>query len=165
LLFALCFDIIFIETERKGLGIDRLFRIGELAKQAGINKSVIDHYTRIGLINPATRSDGKYRLYSQEALDRIIFIKRCQKRRLSLTEIAEIIGDNGNAAAKKDTYLYMSQAALSIDMVISELRNIGCRVGDTGKSDWETLREQADLVSNKLSTATEILQEILRNLP
>jgi DNA-binding transcriptional MerR regulator len=154
-----------LKTERKGLGVDKLFRIGELARQAGINKSVVDHYTRIGFISPASRSDGKYRLYSDEALDRIIFIKSCQKRRLSLTEIAEIIGDDGNAVAKKDTYLYLSQAALSVDMVISELRNIGGRVGVAGKSEWEALREQADLVSNKLSTATEMLQEILRNLP
>lgn len=45
-----------------------LYRIGELAKAAGISERTIDYYTKLGLITPESRSMKNYRLYSHETL-------------------------------------------------------------------------------------------------
>jgi DNA-binding transcriptional MerR regulator/quercetin dioxygenase-like cupin family protein len=51
------------------------FRIGEAARMLGISASSLRNWERMGLI-AAARSQGRYRLYSQEALRRLREIKR-----------------------------------------------------------------------------------------
>lgn len=67
---------------------DRL-RIGELAARCGVNARTVDYYTRLGLLEPATRTDGNFRLYEVDAVDRLSQIKQMQQQRLSLQEIRE----------------------------------------------------------------------------
>lgn len=51
------------------------FRIGEAARMLGISASSLRNWERMGLIT-AARSQGRYRLYSKEALKRLREIKR-----------------------------------------------------------------------------------------
>ena len=63
------------------------YRIGEIAKTCNVNKKTIRYYERIGLISEPTRTDSGYRLYSDETVNRILFIKRIQDLGFTLTEI------------------------------------------------------------------------------
>lgn len=65
----------------------RLYRIGELSTLAGISPRTIDYYTGLGLLAPAKRSNGNYRLYDDETLSRIRRIEVLKSQKFSLEEI------------------------------------------------------------------------------
>lgn len=67
----------------------RLYRIGELAALAGISPRTIDYYTGLGLLAPAKRSAGNYRLYDDETLARLRRIEILKAQKFSLEEIRE----------------------------------------------------------------------------
>jgi len=66
-----------------------LYRIGELAKISGISPRTIDYYTGLGLLAPVKRSDGNYRLYDDETLERIRRIEHLKAQKFTLEEIKE----------------------------------------------------------------------------
>lgn len=67
----------------------RLYRIGELSNLAGISPRTIDYYTGLGLLAPAKRSTGNYRLYDDDTLTRIRRIEQLKAQKYSLEEIRE----------------------------------------------------------------------------
>lgn len=72
---------------------NKLIRIGELAKSAGVLSSTINYYTREGLLDFVDETRGGYRLYDGEkALKTIKKIQELQKeQRLRLDEIKKIL--------------------------------------------------------------------------
>lgn len=54
----------------------RDYRIEEVAARTGFTKRTLRYYEEIGLILPAGRSEGNYRLYSEEDVARLRRIKR-----------------------------------------------------------------------------------------
>ena len=55
-----------------GSGKDnKLMRVGELAKAAGKTDRAMHLYEELGLLEPRARSEGGFRLYGPEAVDRI----------------------------------------------------------------------------------------------
>lgn len=65
----------------------RLYRIGELSRLAGVSPRTIDYYTGLGLLAPAMRSGGNYRLYDDETLARIRRIEYLKAQKFTLEEI------------------------------------------------------------------------------
>lgn len=64
--------------------------IGRAARSAGATIKAIHYYERIGLI-PRPPRGGAYRLYDDEAVARIRFIKCCQKAGFALDEIRQAL--------------------------------------------------------------------------
>jgi MerR family copper efflux transcriptional regulator len=67
--------------------MEKLYRIGELAKLSNVSQRTIDYYTKLGLIDPDKRSDTNYRYYSDETLSRLKRIDIMKKEKYSLEEI------------------------------------------------------------------------------
>ena len=65
----------------------KVFRIGELAKRAGKTVRTIHFYEELGLLHPAERSPGGFRMYTDDALTRIHWIEQIQELGFSLTDI------------------------------------------------------------------------------
>ncbi len=71
--------------------------IGKLAKQSGVTVETIRYYQRKGLLFEPDKPLSGYRLYSQDAVSRIHFIKRAQKSGFTLKEVSELLSlDNGH---------------------------------------------------------------------
>ena len=70
--------------------MDRL-TIGKVAKQANVCVETLRYYERRGLVTLPPRNGSNYRLYPQETVRRVQFIKRAQQLGFSLKEIAEIL--------------------------------------------------------------------------
>jgi len=77
----------------------RLYRIGELSSLAGISSRTIDYYTGMGLLVPAKRSTGNYRLYGEETLSRLRRIEQLKAQKFSLEEIREQFSSHDKVAA------------------------------------------------------------------
>lgn len=65
--------------------------IGHLAKAAEVNVETIRYYQRIELITEPNKPAQGYRIYPEETLKRIKFIKRAQQLGFSLKEIEELL--------------------------------------------------------------------------
>lgn len=66
--------------------------IGKAAKLSGTTIKSIRHYEKIGLI-PQPPRIGKYRIYSQENVDVLRFIKCAQQLGFKLKELQNILGE------------------------------------------------------------------------
>lgn len=70
-----------------------LLRVGELAKAVGKTVRAIHLYEELGLLRPATRTDGGFRLYEPEAKSRITWITKLQAIGFKLSEIQGFVAD------------------------------------------------------------------------
>ncbi len=74
--------------------VDAIFfrmKAGELARGVGINVQTLHYYERIGLLPQPDRSAANYRIYSDDALRRVQFIKKAQAIGFTLAEIKRIV--------------------------------------------------------------------------
>ena len=67
------------------------FRIGDLAKQAGIKVVTIRYYEQAGLLPVCERTAGNYRVFAQEHLQRLNFVRRCRELGFSLEQIKDLL--------------------------------------------------------------------------
>ena len=70
---------------------ERLLKVGEVARLTGLSVKTLHHYEVQGLAKPAGRSEAGYRLYGEEEVARLTFIKRAKLLGLGLEEIKELI--------------------------------------------------------------------------
>jgi len=68
-----------------------MLQIGELSEQTGVPSKTIRYYEEIGLLPEPQRAENGYRLYSQDDVDRLQFIRRARALDFALDEIAEIL--------------------------------------------------------------------------
>ncbi|MDP6605522.1 MAG: MerR family transcriptional regulator [Dehalococcoidia bacterium] len=68
------------------------YQIGEVADRTGVTQRTLRFYEERGLLQPAERMDGGFRLYSELDIEHIELIKRLQGLlNLSLAEIKEMV--------------------------------------------------------------------------
>jgi len=65
--------------------------IGRLAKAAGVPVSTVRYYERRGLLPPAARTTSGYRLYSEQDLDRLMFIRSAQAAGFTLEDVSTLL--------------------------------------------------------------------------
>ena len=76
---------------RKPLGRNQPLTRGALAARTGCNLETIRYYERVGLLPPPPRSAAGYRLYGQDLLKRLNFIRRSRELGFTLAEIRELL--------------------------------------------------------------------------
>lgn len=90
-------------------------RIGELANRAEVSTRTVDYYTSLGLLNPADRTAGNFRLYDPADAERIQLIKSLESQGIPLEEIATALtapaADVGPILERIDDDLKSFQAA------------------------------------------------------
>jgi MerR family copper efflux transcriptional regulator len=65
--------------------------VGEVAKQAQVRIETLRYYEREGLVDSPPRNAANYRLYPEDTVRRVQFIKRAQELGFSLKEIKELL--------------------------------------------------------------------------
>ena len=71
-----------------------LLRIQEVAAETGLTTRAIRYYEEIGLLEPAARSEGAYRLYDASDLDRLQFIRSLRDDAgFSLAQVGQLLED------------------------------------------------------------------------
>lgn len=101
------------------------YRIGELAAECNINKETIRYYERKGLIKETSRTDSGYRMYSEETVKRIGFIKRMQQLGFSLSEIHKLLGVVDKDEVRcANMYNFISQKIVEVQQRMKDLKRI-----------------------------------------
>ena len=72
-------------------------KIGELAKLADCQVETVRYYEREGLLPAPARSEGNYRLYSSEHLERLTFIRNCRTLDMNPGRDQKLVGADGSA--------------------------------------------------------------------
>lgn len=67
------------------------YLIKDLASKTQLSTDTIRFYEKKNLIQPSFRADNNYRYYNQDALKRLILIKRCRNLDMTLKEIETLI--------------------------------------------------------------------------
>jgi len=68
-----------------------MMHIGEFAERTGLSSRTLRHYEEIGLIPPTGRTEGGFRLYTDEDLRRMLTIRRMKALGYSTTEMAQLL--------------------------------------------------------------------------
>lgn len=66
-------------------------KIGELALAAQTQVETVRYYERAGLLPPAPRSAGNYRIYGPEHVERLVFVRHCRSLDMTLEEIRVLL--------------------------------------------------------------------------
>jgi DNA-binding transcriptional MerR regulator len=83
----------------------QLLRIQEVASELGLTTRSIRYYEQIGLLKPAARSEGDYRLFDADDVERLRFIKGLRDDAgFSLAEIAALLEDEAARARNRERF-------------------------------------------------------------
>src|SRR3954471_16622181 len=102
---------------------DKLMRVGELAKAVGKTVRAMHLYEELGLLEPGARSEGGFRLYAPDAVDRIHWIVKLQAIGFTLAEIQGFVRDfkgahSGREATARVRALFTEKQAQIREQII-----------------------------------------------
>ena len=82
-----------------------LLRIQEVGAALGLTTRTLRYYEELGLLKPAARSEGDDRLYDEDDLERLRFIKGLRDDAgFSLAEIGQLLEDEEARARNRDRF-------------------------------------------------------------
>jgi DNA-binding transcriptional MerR regulator len=102
-----------------------MYTIGQLAKRAHVNTDSVRFYERQGLLSPGRKTSSGYRLYSDDALRRITFVKHAQRCGFSLAEIRELLQMNeGGGVPASQVHRFVQEKRAEIETTITALQSM-----------------------------------------
>ena len=109
--------------------MDGGLKIGELARRAGVTAKAIRFYERKQILPPAKRAANRYRLYDDDAVAMIAFIKQATGLGLTLAEIKEIMAiRRGGRPPCAHVHRLMRDKALELDRKLEDLLELRRRI-------------------------------------
>ncbi len=66
--------------------------VGELAQKAGVKPETVRYYEQAGLMPEPPRTQGGHRLYREEHLKRLTFIRRARELGFRVKQVQELLG-------------------------------------------------------------------------
>ncbi len=66
------------------------YQIGAVAERTQLSHATLRHWDEIGLVTPSGRSEGGFRLYSEEDVQRILVVRRMKPLGFTLEEMQQL---------------------------------------------------------------------------
>lgn len=124
-------------------------KIGQVAKKTGVTAKALRLYERLELLPAPGRSQSGYRLYSEEHLQRVGFIKKAKHLGLSLDEIKDILDlRKQRQTACVHVLALLDQKLAQVDVVIrdlSQFRRELARLREESQARLEELPEESQV--------------------
>ncbi|MBS2936500.1 MerR family transcriptional regulator [Nocardioides sp. J2M5] len=67
--------------------------IGEVAARTDLSLRSLRHWEEVGLLRPSGRTDGGFRLYTEDDVDKILVIRRMKPLGFSIEEMKAVMAD------------------------------------------------------------------------
>ena len=108
-----------------------MYTIGKVAALADVSADTLRYYEKERLITPASRTAAGYRLYNEEAVRRIRFIKHAQRCGFTLSDIQELLTlKHTESACREDVRSLAIEKKLRIEHKLKALRVMSCALDD-----------------------------------
>ena len=124
----------------------RLLRIQEVAAETGLTTRAIRYYEEIGLLEPAARSDGAYRLFDESDLERLRFIRELRDDAgFSLAQIGQLLEDEVARERNRERFRTTTDPDERRALALEARRRVDGQIA--------TLREKRDRLDAMLQAA------------
>lgn len=101
------------------------FTIGQVARQSGLKPSAVRYYERHRIIPPAPRLPNGYRVYDEDTLRWLSFVRRAQGFGMSLENVKELLQLAGHGRTPCERVRQLARQHLTeIDQSIRDLRTL-----------------------------------------
>lgn len=119
-----------------------LLKIGDVAARSGLTVKTIRFYCDEGLIHPARRSDGGFRLFSPDVFEELTFIRTLRALEIPLPDVMKILESrrSGICTCTSLQSTIRSKAG-EIEQKISALRAMHIELMDL-LNDWQDCGSQ-----------------------
>lgn len=113
------------------------WRVGELAKAAGVSTDTLRHYERKGVLPPPHRSRNGYREYPEAALERVRVIRQALAVGFTLDELSAVfkVRDRGGVPCL-DVRNLAAQKLSDIEVQLQEMEALRNELRDS-LQDWD----------------------------
>jgi MerR family transcriptional regulator, repressor of the yfmOP operon len=127
-----------------------LFTIEQVAAQTGLTKRTLRYYEEMGLLSPTGRTEGNYRRYSGEDIQRLERIKKLRDLLgFSLADIRELLDAEDERGQIKVAYQHETEAR--------------AKIAQLDRAD-ELIRGQLHLIEQKMEGLEQMRMGLLANL-
>ena len=128
----------------------RVYSIEQVATRTGLTKRTLRYYEEVGLLPPTGRTEGNYRLYSEDDVQHLERIKRLRDLLgFSLAEIREILDAEDERGQIKVAYRQETEAA--------------AKVAQLDRAD-ELIQRQLQLIEQKIDGLEQMRASLLAKL-
>jgi DNA-binding transcriptional MerR regulator len=105
--------------------MSRRYTISQLAHAAEVPITTVRYYERVGLVRPEDRSAGNYRLYSDESLQKLKFIRTAQAIGFTLDDVKALLSAPDSSAASCRQVQSLIEARLAeVAQRLKDLRHV-----------------------------------------
>ena len=123
-----------------------LLRIQEVAAEVGLTPRSIRYYEEIGLLEPAARSEGAYRLYDESDIARLRFIRGLRDDAgFSLAQIGQLLEDEAARERNRERFQATEDPTERRAILIDALARVDGQI--------DTLRDKAVRIAEMIDEA------------
>ena len=134
-----------------------LLKIQEVASELGLTARSIRYYEELGLLSPAARSEGAYRLYDASDVERLRFIKELRDDAgFSLAEIGQLLEDEAARGRTRVAFAHTEDPAERRNLLADSLERADRQIG--------ILQAKADRLEAMVRSAQERRARLLARL-
>ena len=133
-------------TQPRASDDPRLLRIQEVAAEVGLTPRSIRYYEEIGLLEPAARSEGAYRLYDESDIARLRFIRGLRDDAgFSLAQIGQLLEDEAARERNRERFRASVDPTERREILVDALARVDGQI--------ETLRDKAQRIAEMIDEA------------
>ena len=101
------------------------YTIGQLARAARVPVTTLRYYERVGLVRPTARAKNQYRLYTEQTLQIIRFIRAAQAAGFTLDDVRTLLALHaGDMALCRDVQPLIAKRLAEVSQHLKEMRHI-----------------------------------------
>jgi DNA-binding transcriptional MerR regulator len=138
-------------------GTARLLRIQEVAAEVGLTTRAIRYYEEQGLLQPAARSEGDYRLYDPTDVERLRFIRGLRDDAgFSLAQIGQLLEDEAARERNRERFRATDDPAERRSIIVEALERVDRQI--------ENLRHKANRLNSMIEEAEGRRRHLVEHL-
>ncbi len=140
------------------------YQIGEVADRTGVTQRTLRFYEEKGLLDPPERMEGGFRLYSEDDVTRIEYIKQLQALLgFTLAEIKEMVEAEELMQAIRGTYRPDRELPARLERVEKVILALQKQM-DVVNHKVEHLAAMREELNTKMTRAQDRQRELLENI-